>query len=88
MSLRNYYSQRGNLTDSVFMNDPASKRSKGFGFVTFDDHYPVYKIVLQKYHTINDPSAEGRKALSRQGMQILVLVVALLTRTKKQLNQE
>nr|AAI57292.1 hnrnpa2b1 protein [Xenopus tropicalis] len=34
-SLRNYYEQWGKLTDCVVMRDPASKRSRGFGFVTF-----------------------------------------------------
>lgn len=38
--------------------------------MTFDDHDPVDKLVLQKYHTINGYHAEVRKALSRQEMQV------------------
>uniref|UniRef100_A0A8C6RCP5 RRM domain-containing protein n=1 Tax=Nannospalax galili TaxID=1026970 RepID=A0A8C6RCP5_NANGA len=131
-SLRNYYQQWGKRTDCVVIGDPASKRSRGFGFitfssmtevdaalaarprsidgrvvgpkravareeahvtvkklfsgkkrgvgfVTFDDHDPVDKIELQKYHTINGHNAEVRKTLSRQEMQeIQILVVALV----------
>lgn len=34
-NLRNYYQQRGKLTGCVVIRDPARKRSRGFGFVTF-----------------------------------------------------
>uniref|UniRef100_A0A8D2IHA9 RRM domain-containing protein n=1 Tax=Urocitellus parryii TaxID=9999 RepID=A0A8D2IHA9_UROPR len=68
-SLRNYFEQWGKLTDCVIITDRQSGKKRGFGFVTFDDHDPVDKMVLQKYHTINGHNAEVRKALSRQEMQ-------------------
>ncbi|KAJ8782363.1 hypothetical protein J1605_010071 [Eschrichtius robustus] len=34
-NLRNYYQQRGKLPGCVVIRDPASKSSRGFGFVTF-----------------------------------------------------
>ena len=33
--MREFYGQFGELTDVIVMRDPASKRSRGFGFVTF-----------------------------------------------------
>lgn len=36
-SMREYFSQFGKVIDSTVMVDRDSSRSKGFGFVTFDD---------------------------------------------------
>ncbi|VDM82102.1 unnamed protein product [Strongylus vulgaris] len=33
--MREFYSQFGELTDIIVMRDPNTKRSRGFGFVTF-----------------------------------------------------
>uniref|UniRef100_A0A8C8WY42 RRM domain-containing protein n=1 Tax=Panthera leo TaxID=9689 RepID=A0A8C8WY42_PANLE len=56
-SLRSHFElpcKWGTLTDCVVMRDPNTKCSRGFAFVTFDDHDSVDKIVIQKYHTVND----------------------------------
>jgi len=34
-NLHNFYSQWGELVDCIVMRDPASKRSRGFGFVSY-----------------------------------------------------
>uniref|UniRef100_A0A8C6D3C8 RRM domain-containing protein n=1 Tax=Moschus moschiferus TaxID=68415 RepID=A0A8C6D3C8_MOSMO len=67
-SLRNYYKQWGKLISCEIIRDPASKRSRGFGFVTFSSMAEV-DIVLQKNHTINGHHAEVRKAFSQPKMQ-------------------
>ncbi|KAL7976663.1 hypothetical protein Chor_008612 [Crotalus horridus] len=67
--LRDYFSEYGKIDTIEIITDRQSGKKRGFGFVTFDDHDPVDKIVLQKYHTINGHNAEVRKALSRQEMQ-------------------
>uniref|UniRef100_A0A8C0KCH3 RRM domain-containing protein n=1 Tax=Canis lupus dingo TaxID=286419 RepID=A0A8C0KCH3_CANLU len=53
-SLRSHFEQWGTLMDCVVMRDPDTKRSRGFASVTFDDHDSVDKIVIQKYHPVND----------------------------------
>ncbi|KAG8573122.1 hypothetical protein GDO81_012297 [Engystomops pustulosus] len=66
--LREYFQDYGKIETIEIITDKQSGKKRGFGFVTFDDHDPVDKIVLQKYHTINGHNAEVRKALSRQEM--------------------
>lgn len=34
-ALKEFYSQWGELVDCIVMRDPATKRSRGFGFVSF-----------------------------------------------------
>nr|XP_027777604.1 heterogeneous nuclear ribonucleoproteins A2/B1-like isoform X2 [Marmota flaviventris] len=67
--LRDYFEEYGKIDTIEIITDRQSGKKRGFGFVTFDDHDPVDKIILQKYHTINGHNAEVRKALSRQEMQ-------------------
>uniref|UniRef100_A0A8C9J575 RRM domain-containing protein n=1 Tax=Piliocolobus tephrosceles TaxID=591936 RepID=A0A8C9J575_9PRIM len=67
--LRDYFEEYGKIDTIEIITDRQSGKKRGFGFVTFDDHDPVDKIILQKYHTINGHNAELRKALSRQEMQ-------------------
>uniref|UniRef100_A0A2K6NKY7 Heterogeneous nuclear ribonucleoproteins A2/B1 n=1 Tax=Rhinopithecus roxellana TaxID=61622 RepID=A0A2K6NKY7_RHIRO len=75
--LRDYFEEYGKIDTIEIITDRQSGKKRGFGFVTFDDHDPVDKIVLQKYHTINGHNAEVRKALSRQEMQeVAILEVA------------
>lgn len=66
--LREYFEEYGKIDSIEVITDKQTGKRRGFGFVTFDDHDPVDKIVLQKYHTINGHNAEVRKALSRQEM--------------------
>ncbi|XDA76479.1 hypothetical protein R6Z07F_006622 [Ovis aries] len=56
--LRDYFEKYGNINAIEIISDRESGRKRGFGFVTFDDHDPVDKLVLQKYHTINGYHAE------------------------------
>ncbi|XP_026944384.1 heterogeneous nuclear ribonucleoprotein A1-like [Sagmatias obliquidens] len=67
--LRDYFEQCGGKIEVIeIMTDRGSGKKRGFGFVTFDDHDSVDKIVIQKYHTVNSHNCEVRKALSKQEM--------------------
>uniref|UniRef100_A0A8C9DW91 Heterogeneous nuclear ribonucleoproteins A2/B1 n=1 Tax=Phocoena sinus TaxID=42100 RepID=A0A8C9DW91_PHOSS len=67
--LRDYFEKYGKINAIELITDRQSGKKRGFGFVAFDDHDPVDKVVLQKNHTVNGHHAEVRKALSRQEMQ-------------------
>ena len=67
--LRDYFEKYGKINAIKIVTDGQSGKKRGFGFITFEDHDPVDKIVLQKNHTIDGHRAEVRKALSRQERQ-------------------
>ncbi|XP_063439318.1 RNA-binding protein Musashi homolog Rbp6-like [Mytilus trossulus] len=46
-SLWNYFNQFGNVTDAVVIMDRQTGRSRGFGFVTFQDPNCVSKVIDQ-----------------------------------------
>ncbi|XP_051957418.1 heterogeneous nuclear ribonucleoprotein A1-like isoform X2 [Xyrauchen texanus] len=66
--LREYFCQFGKIEEVNIMTEKNSDKRRGFAFVTFDDHDSVDRIVIQKYHTVNEHNCEVRKALSREEM--------------------
>lgn len=51
-SFSNYFSNYGEITDSVIMMDKLTGRPRGFGFVTFADAEVADKV-LDKEHVID-----------------------------------
>jgi RNA recognition motif-containing protein len=43
--LRTYFSQYGSVLEAMVMREKLTEKSRGFGFVTFDDYDPVDKII-------------------------------------------
>lgn len=54
-SFSNYFSNYGEITDSVIMMDKLSGRPRGFGFVTFADPAVADKV-LEEEHVIDGRS--------------------------------
>uniref|UniRef100_A0A8C0HTQ3 Heterogeneous nuclear ribonucleoproteins A2/B1 n=1 Tax=Balaenoptera musculus TaxID=9771 RepID=A0A8C0HTQ3_BALMU len=75
--LRDYFEKYGKIDAIEIITDRESGKKRGFGFVTFNDHDPMDKLVLQKDHSINGHHAEVRKALSQPKMQGEDLQVAI-----------
>jgi len=51
--LRRYFKQYGAVQDAAVMKDPISKRSRGFGFITFTDLSSVDHALAHDPHTID-----------------------------------
>ena len=51
--LKKYFKQYGLVQDAVVMKDPVSKRSRGFGFITFVDINSVDNALAHEPHTID-----------------------------------
>lgn len=57
--LRKYFSTYGLVQDAVVMKDPVSRRSRGFGFITFVEFEALDRALEAEPHTI-----DGRKVRS------------------------
>ncbi|XP_076840610.1 heterogeneous nuclear ribonucleoprotein A1b isoform X1 [Brachyhypopomus gauderio] len=65
-SLRSYFEQWGTLTDCVVMKDPNSKRSRGFGFVTYSNVDEVDAAMNARPHKVDGRLVEPKRAVSRE----------------------
>ncbi|OTB07022.1 hypothetical protein M426DRAFT_92710 [Hypoxylon sp. CI-4A] len=63
-SLRDYFSQFGEVTECTVMRDGASGRSRGFGFLTFKDPKTV-NIVMVKEHFLDGKIIDPKRAIPR-----------------------
>lgn len=48
-SLRNYFSQFGDVVECTVMRDGATGRSRGFGFLTFRDPKTVNTVMVKEH---------------------------------------
>ncbi|PVF99272.1 RNA-binding domain-containing protein [Serendipita vermifera] len=67
-SMREYFSQFGKVIDSTVMVDRDSSRSKGFGFVTFDDQSGAERLLGMPGLQIDGKNIEVKMAQPRAGM--------------------
>lgn len=49
-SLRDYFSQFGEVTECTVMRDGATGRSRGFGFLTFKDPKTVNVVMVKEHY--------------------------------------
>ncbi|KAJ4827980.1 Heteroproteinous nuclear ribonucleoprotein 1 [Turnera subulata] len=66
--LKDYFTNYGDVTQTVVMRDKTTGRPRGFGFVVFADP-AILDRVLQDKHTIDGRVVEAKRALSREEQQ-------------------
>ncbi|XP_065342114.1 RNA-binding protein Musashi homolog Rbp6 isoform X7 [Cloeon dipterum] len=76
-SLREYFSKYGEITEVMVMKDPTTRRSRGFGFLTFADPSSVDKVLAQGTHELDGKKIDPKVAFPRRAHPKMV------TRTKK-----
>ncbi|XP_055063899.1 RNA-binding protein Musashi homolog 2a isoform X3 [Paramisgurnus dabryanus] len=76
-SLRDYFSKFGEIRECMVMRDPTTKRSRGFGFITFADVSSVDKVLAQPHHELDSKTIDPKVAFPRRTQPKMV------TRTKK-----
>eukprot|EP00069_Balaena_mysticetus_P008509 bmy_06029T0 len=68
-SLRSHFEQWGTLTDCVVMRDPNTKRSRGFGFVTYATVEEVDAAMNARPYKVDGRVVEPKRAVSREDSQ-------------------
>ncbi|XP_059544467.1 heterogeneous nuclear ribonucleoprotein A1-like isoform X2 [Myotis daubentonii] len=68
-SLRSHFEQWGTLTDYVVLRDPSTKRSRGFGFVTYATVEEVDAAMNARPHKVDGRVVEPKRAVSREDSQ-------------------
>merc|ERR1719317_446544 len=76
-SVREYFSQFGDVAEVMVMKDPATRRSRGFGFITFSNPGSVNKVLAYPAHQLDGKLIEPKVAVPRKSNPKLVM------RTKK-----
>jgi len=76
-NVREYFSQFGDVAEVMVMKDPATRRSRGFGFITFSNSGSVNKVLAYPAHQLDGKLIEPKVAVPRKTNPKLVM------RTKK-----
>jgi len=76
-SIREYFSIFGELAEVMVMKDPATRRSRGFGFITFSESHSVDKVLSFPVHQLDGKIIEPKIAVPRKTNPKMVM------RTKK-----
>ncbi|XP_044485836.1 heterogeneous nuclear ribonucleoprotein 1-like [Mangifera indica] len=66
--LKDYFSQFGDVLQTVVMREKTTGRPRGFGFVVFSDPSILDRVLLDK-HTIDGRTVEVKRAMSREEQQ-------------------
>ncbi|XP_070573209.1 RNA-binding protein Musashi homolog 2-like isoform X21 [Ptychodera flava] len=75
--LREHFSKFGEISECMVMKDPSTRRSRGFGFITFRDPASVDKVLAQHTHELDQKKIDPKVAFPKRSQPKLV------TRTKK-----
>jgi RNA recognition motif-containing protein len=64
-ALKDYYSQFGEVVDCIVMRDGATKKSRGFGFVSFANQTEVDRAMAARPHVIDNRTVDPKRAVPR-----------------------
>ncbi|KAL7061276.1 hypothetical protein AAHC03_09973 [Spirometra sp. Aus1] len=65
-NLRSYFQAFGSIKECMIMRDPLTKRSRGFGFVTFVDAASVEKVLETGPHFLDSKKIDPKLAVPRK----------------------
>jgi RNA-binding protein Musashi len=65
--LRMFFGRYGKVMEVVIMYDQEKKKSRGFGFLSFEDEQSVERVCTEHYVTLNGKQVEIKKAEPRDG---------------------
>lgn len=92
-ALLEYFSKFGDVSECMIMRDPGTKRSRGFGFVTFQDPASIEKVLNNGPHQLDSKVVDPKVAVPRQQTSLTThskdalvecsSLLKMMTKTKK-----
>lgn len=64
-ALKRYFEQFGPVADAIVMKDAVSRRSRGFGFITYINTASVDAALLVEQHIVDNRRVEAKRAVPR-----------------------
>jgi len=65
-SLKAFYEKWGEVVDCIVMRDPYTRKSRGFGFITYSSSDMVDACLQQRPHIIDGKTVDPKRAMSRE----------------------
>ena len=65
-TMKEYFSQYGPVVEALVMRDPATKHSRGFGFVTFAQAESVEKVSQSGLHNLDGKKIDPKVAFPKE----------------------
>ncbi|MBA0766148.1 hypothetical protein Gotri_015216 [Gossypium trilobum] len=65
---KGYFEKFGSIVDAVVIHDKETKRSRGFGFVTYEAEESANLVLRTNFHLLNNKRVEVKKVTPRQEM--------------------
>lgn len=69
-TLRAHFEKWGEIVDCVVMRDPQTKRSRGFGFITYSKAHMVDDAQAARPHKVDGREVEPKRAVPREVIQL------------------
>ena len=63
---KNYFERFGRITDVVVMHDSATRRPRGFGFITFESEESVEHVMQNNFYELNGKRVEVKRAVPKE----------------------
>ena len=65
-SMKEYFAQFGPVVEALVMRDPATKHSRGFGFITFAQPEAVEKVSQAGIHSLDGKKIDPKVAFPKE----------------------
>lgn len=71
--LRDYFTKFGEVNECMVMRDPATKRARGFGFITFAHPSSVDKVLAEPHHELDNKKIDPKVAFPKRAQPKMVV---------------
>lgn len=80
-TLKSHFEKWGEVVDVVVMKDPKTKRSRGFGFITYAKAHMVDDAQANRPHKVDNRTVEPKRAVPRTVSTVFMNCVLILMST-------